>query len=171
MAIGVVLAALLVYGLGQEILKLSGVSGRKPVGKLSAPVTVNFPYLVPAGDAAWLSEDDKKQTDPTKGVITYPLTFLQNNTQVIVSQQQLPADLQPLDSDKFKAFIKDQNPVRDQEIGDGKLYFLPAMQNGQPANGASTVIYATSDILLFARANEIVDWKDWAKLMAAMSPN
>jgi hypothetical protein len=56
-------------------------------------------------------------------------------------------------------------------VGRGTLYYLPALSNGAPAAGADTVIYATNEVLLFGRAERVVGYDGWSKLMGAMKAN
>jgi hypothetical protein len=48
---------------------------------------------------------------------------------------------------------------------------MSALQNGSPAKGADTIIYATDNVLLFGRSSAILGYDAWAKLLASLKTN
>ncbi len=127
-----------------------------------------FSYLVPARDAQWQFDSSSTAYDQAKGIVKYLVTIKQGSVGVTISQQAMPADLRPRGSGKFAAFINNLKATRSQDAGSGKAYFLLALENGAPADGSDTVVYATDDILMFGRSGSILDYDVWAKLLASM---
>jgi hypothetical protein len=147
-------------------------SGSKSSDKITAvnePTKAVFPYLVPKTDPAWEYNSDSTVFDQTKGIIKYKMTLNGTNTTVTISQQKLPEELKPIpNSAKFNAFIIASNVNYSQPVGAGKAYFRVAQQNGAPARGATTVIFATNDVLLFGQSGSILDYDKWSKLLGSM---
>lgn len=131
----------------------------------------NFGYYIPGTSDAWKFDKSKAVFDKTSGIVKYPVTLTYASTTVNITQQKFPDNLKPRDSGKFQNFIDSANPVRSQDAGKGRLYFMAALQNGAPANGSDTIIYATDDVLMFGRASTVLGYDAWAKLIASMHPH
>ncbi len=128
-----------------------------------------FPYLVPKADSAWQFDASSTLFDQTKGVVKYNLILKQGNSKVTISQQKLPDELKPVpNSAKFNQFIIASNVNYSVSIGAGKAYFRVAQQNGAPASGATTVIFATNDVLLFGQSGTILSYDEWSKILGGM---
>jgi hypothetical protein len=187
---GISVAVLVVIGVGLNTI-LSGImkghkaGSGKPAAAGSGAVTTakggpgdslsnitdaSFGYLLPGASSAWTVQGGSKTYDSKKGLVKYNVKLTNAGTLVTVSQQVMPADLLPRDSAAFNQFMESNKPTRSADAGGGKLYFLPALQNGSPAAGADTVIFATDNVLLFGRAESVVGWDGWTKMMAAMKP-
>jgi hypothetical protein len=70
----------------------------------------------------------------------------------------------------WKKFMDQEKPASDQAAGDGTVYYLPALLNGvQAPDGSDTIIYATDNILMFAKAGVIVKSAEWTKLLNSMT--
>jgi hypothetical protein len=138
-------------------------------GKVTTINNAKFDYLVPEQGGDWKFDDDKTAYDQAKGVVKYTATLQSVNVDVTISQQVMPEELKPRGSAKFEGFIKDAKPTTSQKAGDGTVYFLPALENGAPANGSDIIIYATDDRLLFGRAGRVLGYDVWAKLLAGMT--
>ena len=127
-----------------------------------------FDFLEPVAGSDWQFDAKKVVFDSSKGVVDYPVQ-LADGTTVTISQQPMPDDLKPYDkSAKFNQFISSSNVSLSEPVGQGKAYFVTALSNGAPANGATTAIYATDKILMFGQAREVLPLDKWAKLFAAM---
>jgi hypothetical protein len=158
----------------QEVAQLTGVikpvvKGRQAsVGKAAAINSANFDFLTPGPNKAWTFDPASVVTDDQKGLVKYTVHLTNADVDVIVTQQTLPGELAPRTSDRFQQFIRDQKATISQPVGDGMLYFVPALMNGQPADGTDTVIYANDKILLFGRGAKFVGTGAWVGLMRAM---
>jgi len=130
-----------------------------------------FSYLVPGKSADWSVLGTGQAFDKAKGVAKYTIVLNNNNVHVTMSQQAMPVALMPRGSVAFSNFINGSKVSRSQDVGDGTLYYLPALYNGAPANGTDTVIYATDSVLLFGRAESIIGYDAWAKLVGSLSPH
>lgn len=131
----------------------------------------DFPYLVPGKDDAWKYDATSPVYDKTTGVVKYAVRLNYTQVDITFSQQKMPDALKPRDSAKFTGFINNANPARSQNTGRGTVYFLAALQNGAPANGADTVIFATDDVLMFGKAGRVVGYDAWTKLLGTMKPH
>jgi hypothetical protein len=130
----------------------------------------NFKYLVPGTDPAWTFDDKQTAFDQGKGLVKYAVKLNNANLEATITQQEMPLKLKPRGSKDFLAFIDGLKPTRSTDAGKGKLYYLPALKNGAPANGSDTVVYATDDILMFGRSDGVLGYDAWAKLMETMQP-
>lgn len=128
-----------------------------------------FRYLAPKTDAAWNAALDAKYYDGATGALKYVVTLKQGNVLVAISQQNMPEKLKPRGSANFMAMINDAKITNSRDIGQDTLYFIPALMNGVPANGATTVIYATDSILLFGKSDSVVSFDNWEKLIKSLS--
>jgi hypothetical protein len=129
----------------------------------------NFAYLKPGSDADWTLDDSGMAFDQGKGIVKYVVTLKNGNVGVTISQQVMPAQLRPRKSVKFQEFITEEKPAQSQDLGSGTVYYLPALENGAPASGSDTIIYATDDILLFGRAGRVLNYETWVKLLSSMN--
>lgn len=128
-----------------------------------------FPYLVPKADPAWQFDAKSPVFDQTKGIVKYNVILVNSNSTVTISQQKMPQELKPVPSSaKFNKFIIDSNVTFSKPVGPGTAYFREALKNGVSANGATTVIYAANDSLLFGQSGTILDYDIWAKLLGSM---
>jgi hypothetical protein len=129
----------------------------------------SFDYLVPGTDQAWKFDPNSPVFDQTKGVVNFKVILKDNNVSVTISQQKTPVVLKPVASSaKFNQFILASNVTSSEQVGSGKAYFRAALQNGAPASGATTVIYATDNVLIFGQAGSILSYDKWANLLASM---
>jgi hypothetical protein len=138
------------------------------VGKISDVKNATFDYLEPADQSDWDFDDKSVIFEQENGIISYHINLKKAGTTVVVSEQQMPDDLKPQSSTKFTQFILSSNVSRSQDAGIGKVYFQPALSNGAPTEGSTTVIFATDDILMFGRAGKVLDYETWTMLMGAM---
>jgi hypothetical protein len=138
---------------------------RSEAGVAASVSKAKFSYLAPDNDKAWKLDDKSLVYDESKGVVKYQIAQKDGGATIVISQQKLPDDLKPQTSAKFTQFILASGVARSQEVGLGKVYFQQALLNGAPANGATTVIYATDDILLFGHAGMVLDYAKWSKLL------
>jgi hypothetical protein len=130
----------------------------------------NFKYLVPGTDEAWTFDDKQTAFDQGKGLVKYAVKMNNANIEATITQQELPMKLKPRGSQEFLGFIDGLKPTRSTDAGKGKLYYLPALKNGAPANGSDTVVYADDAILMFGRSDGVLGYDAWAKLMGTMKP-
>jgi hypothetical protein len=172
---GAVLAAVVLVGaweLSRELSRLGGTGGRNNtvhiVGNTDGAAQSPFDYLAPAAEDDWKYDSSATVFDASKGVVNYKVQ-LTDGGGVIMSQQQMPAELKPQTSAKFTQFILANNVAQSRSSGKGTVYFQPALTNGSPANGATTVIYATDDILMFGRATAVLPYDKWVKLLGGMA--
>jgi len=138
--------------------------------RLGNIVDANFSYLMPSNDDAWTMQASTETYDASKGLVKYEVKLKNAGTVVTISQQAMPSTLMPRDSAAFNEFVESNKPTRSMDAGSGKAYFLPALQNGVPANGADTVIFATNEVLMFGRAERVVGYDGWTKLLSTMKP-
>jgi hypothetical protein len=149
----------------------AGVQGTTASGdKLTDITNANFAYMKAKDSADWTLNLNSQTFEQKKGLVKYVVKLANAGTLVTISQQAMPAQLLPRDSKNFNQFIESNKPTRSVDAGSGKLYFLPALQNGVLANGADTVIFATDNVLLFGRAERVVGYDGWTKLLGAMKP-
>jgi hypothetical protein len=128
-----------------------------------------FPYLVPKPNSAYQFDPESTLFDQTKGIVKYNVILKDKNTKITISQQKLPEELRPVpDSAKFNQFILASNVNYSLSIAGGKVFFRMAQQNGAPASGATTVIFATNDVLLFGQSGDILSYEKWSKLLGEM---
>jgi hypothetical protein len=138
-------------------------------GQVTSIDNADFAYLAPKTDPDWTFDAKQTAFDQTKGVVQYKVTFNNDGVSVTISQQVMPEQLKPRGSEKFIGFVRDQKPMRSQEVGEGTVYYLPALQNGAPApDGSDTIMFATDDILLFGRASVVVKSAEWTKLLGSL---
>lgn len=130
----------------------------------------SFAYLSPGADKNWAIDEGSKAYEDSKGVVKYTVKLKNSGTSITISEQIMPADLVPKGSEAFLKFIAASKPTRSNDLSEGTLYFLPALQNGVPASGSDTVIYATNEVLMFGRAERVVGYEGWMALMSAMRP-
>lgn len=123
----------------------------------------SFSYLTPKLDPDWDFDLDSLVYDASKELVRYVFAFHNSGVQVAVTQQPLPAELMPRTSAAFDAFIQDNKVSRSQDVGQGTVYFLPALKNGVPGAGSDTIIFATDSILMFAKADSLVGYDPWLK--------
>ncbi len=129
----------------------------------------NFDYITLGRDDAWTFDDKLTAFDQSRGVVKCVVTLKQGNVTVTISQQKMPDQLKPRGSDKYNSFVDAQKPMSSQDVGLGKVYYLPALVNGSPAaDGSDTIIYATDDILMFGRAGAVLKSDTWMKLLTSM---
>jgi hypothetical protein len=161
-----------VLGLGSWALvgRWPSGSNRQPSLKIIKEASQSgFDYLVPGSNPAWQFDPKSPVFDATKGVVNYPVVLRDGNVKITISQQKMPEELKPYDqSPKFNQFIISSNVTFSEPVGKGKAYFRTALQNGAPAGGATTVIYATTDVLVFGQAGAILDYATWAKLLESL---
>ena len=129
-----------------------------------------FNYLLPGGDSAWTLDTQSETYDSDKKVVKYALKLTNADTAVTISEQVMPAELLPRGSAAFMTFVNSNKPAVSMDLGSGSLYFLPALENGVPAAGADTIIYATDNVLLFGKAERVVGQSAWTKLIGEMKP-
>jgi hypothetical protein len=141
------------------------------VGQVTSVTNAKFNYLIPGNDATWTFDSRSPVYDQTTAVVKYAVPLKFSGNTVTVSQQKLPPDFKDRSGAKFKAFMDGMHPVRVVDAGRGSVYFLPALQNGAPANGADTVIFVTDDVLLFGKTGSVIGFDGWTKLMATMHPH
>lgn len=140
----------------------------KPAGAALGNIhEAQFAYLAPDPSEDWTLDESNMAYDTTRGVVKYPVKLNSGGT-ITVSQQAMPTQLLPRTGDAFNKFINDAKVTRSQDINQGTLYYLPALQNGAPANGADTVIYATDNVLLFGKANTVLGYDKWVKFAQAL---
>jgi len=160
---------------GASLLHLPGGSHQQQAqqGKLTVVKDASkagFDFLVPTASNDWQFDVKSPVFDASKGVVNYKVK-LADGSNVTISQQPMPDELKPWDSSaKFNQFINVSNVTMSEPVGNGKVYFRAALTNGAPANGATSVIYATDDILMFGQAGEVLGYDKWAKLLEAMKP-
>ena len=128
----------------------------------------DFNYYVPGSSDAWTFDKKTAVFDKTSKIVKYGVKLNYSGTMVTMTQQKFPDDLKPRGSTKFLNFIDSVNPSRSQEAGKGTLFFKATLQNGAPANGSDTVVFATDDVLMFGRSASVLGYDAWAKLMASM---
>ena len=141
------------------------VTGGTTAGKLSVVKNAAFAYWVPGSDPAWTFDPRSKVVDQAHGVITYAITFASGSVPVKVSQQQMPEALKPVGGSAWKRFIDQEKPITDQPVGDGTIYYLPALANGtQVSDGSDTIIFSSDNILMFGQAGSILKSAQWSSL-------
>jgi hypothetical protein len=125
---------------------------------------------MPGQDDSWTYDDKQTAFDKTRGVVKYVVNLKEADVSITFSQQVMPTQLKPVGSDSWKAFISQEKPMTDQAVGDGTVYYLPALANGvPPASGSDTIIYATDKILMFGKAGRVMDAATWVRLLGSMS--
>ncbi|GEM_PF-2849394 len=156
----------------QRALSIVTPGGAKNTHKLTVVKEASqagFIYLVPKSDPAWEFDASSPVFDQTKGVVNYKVKLKDGNTNITISQQKTPEELKPVPSSaKFNQFIVASNVTFSEPVGEGKAFFRAALQNGAPAHGSTSVIYASGDILLFGQAGAILPYDKWAKLLSSM---
>lgn len=169
---------LAIFGVGLATVLWGAGSAAEPLVKVvrgqdadtPGAVTYNnaaFPYLVPK-HKDWDFKSDSVVFDQGKGVVKYQVVLKDPSLPVVISQQVMPSELKPQTSAKFNQLVLSSNVVRSQEAGKGKVYFQAALTNGAQANGATNVMYATDDILLFGHAPMVMGYDKWAELLSSM---
>lgn len=136
----------------------------RPTDVTAAP----FDYLVPGQSNAWKMVDGLTAYDPAHGIVKYNVTFVNAKVNATLTQQVFPDQLKPRGGDKFTAFINNSKPVRSTDVNGGTLYFLLALQNGAPANGTDTVIFARDDVLMFGQSQGILGWDAWTQMIGSL---
>lgn len=131
----------------------------------------NFNYLIPGKSDAWSYDETSPAFDSTTGVVKYAMKMKFSQVNVTISQQKFPEKLESRKSDKFMSFVTSSNPSRSQDVGRGTVFFMAALENGAPANGADTIIFATDDVLMFGRAGRVIGYDAWANMLATMKPH
>jgi hypothetical protein len=156
----------------QGLVDASGSTARnvKTVDVLNVN-RADFDYYVPGSSDAWKFDQKSAAYDQVSKIVKYNVHLNYSGASIAVTQQRLPDQLKPRGSDKFINFIDSANPSRSQGTGKGTLYFMATLQNGAPASGSDTVIFATDDVLMFARAGTVVGYDTWSKLIATMHPH
>jgi len=127
----------------------------------------SFDYLVP-GSGTWKVDSSQTAYDPVKGIVKYQVDFSGENASATITQQPFPKQLEPRGGDKFMAFVNASKPARSEDVNGGTVYFLPALENGAPASGTDTVIFARDDVLMFGQAGRVLDWDIWTQMLATM---
>jgi hypothetical protein len=127
-----------------------------------------FTYLTPS-HADWDFDVNSVVYDEIKEVVKYQLMLRGADLPVVISQQKMPEDLKPITGAKFNQFILSSNVVRSETVVGGKIHYQAALVNGAQTNGATTVIYATDEVLLFAHAPAVMAYEKWALLLGSMS--
>ena len=130
-----------------------------------------FAYLLPGKSADWKLADGQSAYEAGKGIVKYQVMFTNAKVNASISQQVFPGQLKPRDGDKFMKFVDGTKPTRSADVNRGTVYFLPALQNGAPANGTDTVIFARDDVLMFGQSQGILGWDAWTKFVSSMQPN
>jgi hypothetical protein len=130
--------------------------------------SAKFTILTPT-HADWDFDDKSLIYDEIKEVVKYQLTLRDADMKVVISQQKMPEELKPTTGAKFNQFILSSNVVRSEPVREGKVYYQAALTNGAQANGTTTVIYATDDVLMFGNAPAVMAYDKWAVLMSSMS--
>jgi hypothetical protein len=176
--LGIGLNTIFAQVLGGHSAAKKGAPKDKPVQQGSAVATGNdsdptepiqkatFEYLLPGYSSGWKMDDDSKAYVPSKSIVKFNL--LLGATATTITEQMLPPALAPRQSAAFQSFVMGSKVSRSQDVGSGTLYFLPALQNGAPANGADTIIYATDEVLMFGRSGSVVGYDKWVKLFESM---
>lgn len=171
LAVVAVAVLVLVWGVG-KLFHHSKPKGKTVQSKLTVvtdPTKAGFNYLVPSADGIQF-DAQSPVFDSSKGVVDYEVVA--DGSQITISQQPMPADLQPwATSQKFQAFVVSSDVAVSEPVANGKIFFRQAIQNNAPAVGETdTIIYATNDILMFGQGTNFVSYSEWVKLVNAMQP-
>ncbi len=176
LVIGVaIIIAVLAVGAGMVLLrqhKTASVvpAGAKPGQDTAVSQQPPFTYLSPKSDPAWGYHPDTIVYDAKAGVAKYLLAFKDNGGfNVTLSQQQMPATLKPRTSANFKQLITDAKASKSFDVGLGTVYLVPAFSGPGSVVGSATAIFATDDILMFGRTDQVTSDANWTKIFQAMS--
>jgi hypothetical protein len=160
----------MVRGLGAAVAPVAKVVTGRDSSAQGAATTIGhakFAYLIPK-NRDWELQSNSVVYDEGKGVVRYQLMLKDADLPLVMSQQVMPDELKPQTGAKFDQLVLASNVVRSQAAGKGKVYFEAALTNGVQANGATNVIYATDDILMFGHAPTVLAYDKWVALMASM---